>query len=263
MMKTARVLGILAVAAALVLSGCSTATEGRAQDDSISTNVVGECPSGYILTKIGKCAPADATQPTPTTTTSPAAPNANPIPASEPDVSACDGTQCDLSTSDDEVDRLVAESLTDVAAMWDRLNVDVTLHLYKDGTVGCQTDSETATAWVCVKSRVGGWNPAEMRKWATDHGTSLEDTIRATVAHEVGHIVIEKFGATSPDMVTNETRADCMAGGYAKWTMTTSDSAMGQLSLDTTKRVLKGPRRNAAVEAGFTGTPKTCVEYTP
>ena len=252
-MNLSRALRLSAVAATLVLGGCSTATDGRAQQETSTTTSV-TCPSGYVLTKIGKCVDA-------ATTTSPSpTPNAN---ATLPSASACDGTKCDLATSDDEVDRLVAESLDDVNKMWATSNVSLTVHLYKDGTVGCQTDSETATAWVCVKSKVGGWNPAEMRTWAADHGTSLEDTIRATVAHEVGHIVIEKFGATSPDMVTNETRADCMAGGYAKWTMTTSDSAMGQLSLDTTKRVLKGPRRNAAVEAGFTGTPTTCTEYTP
>ena len=258
-MKTVRALGLSAVVAALVLSGCSTATEGRAQQDTTATTSTAvTCPDGTVLTKIGKCDPAM------TTTTSPSAsPNANPIPAA-PDVSACDGTQCDLTTSDDEVDRLVSEALDDVAHMWKLMNVDVHLHLYKGGAVDCPTPRRAdATAWTCVMTNSGGWSPAEMRRWATDHGTSLEDTVRAIVAHEIGHIVIDGFGASSDDMVTDETRADCLAGGYSNWTMTTSDSAMGQLSLDTTKRVLKGPRRNAAIEAGYNGTAKTCAEYTP
>ncbi|MCB1258545.1 MAG: hypothetical protein KDB26_15650, partial [Microthrixaceae bacterium] len=147
MMKTARALAISAVAATLVLGGCSTATEGRAQQDNGVTSTAVTCPDGTVLTKIGKCDPA-----TPTTTSPSPTPNANPLPTA-PDVSACDGTQCDLTTSDDEVDRLVAESLADVNKMWATSNVSLTVHLYKDGTVGCQTDSETATAWVCVKSR--------------------------------------------------------------------------------------------------------------
>lgn len=259
-MKTARALAISAVAASLILSGCSTETGGRAQQDNTTTTTTSAvCPSGTVLSKIGKCVDA-----APTTTSPSAAPNANPT-ATLPSVSACDGTQCDLTTSDDEVDRLVAKSLTDVNRMWKSLNVDVSLHLYKDGAADCPSPRrDDATAWTCVLTHSGGWNPAEMRAWATDHGTSLEDTVRATIAHEIGHVVLDGWGTAGDDLVTKETRADCLAGGYAKWTtLDPNNSAMGQLTLDTMKRVFKGPHRNAAVEAGFTGTPKTCASWTP
>ncbi|MCB1258652.1 MAG: hypothetical protein KDB26_16185, partial [Microthrixaceae bacterium] len=210
MMKTVRAIGLSAVAAALVLSGCSTATPPRAQETSTTTTSA-TCPSGTVLTKIGKCDPVDGTT---TTTTSPsAAPNANPT-AALPSVSACDGTQCDLTNSDDEIDRLVAESLADVNKMWASSNVSVTLHLYKDGAPDCQSGRiASATAWTCVDTRTGGWNPALLRTWAANHDATLEDTVRATIAHEVGHVIIDSFGASTDDMVTDETRADCMAAG--------------------------------------------------
>lgn len=258
-MKTARALAISAVGATLVLGGCSTAEPPRVQE-TLTTTTSATCPSGTVLTKIGKCDPVDGTT---TTTTSPsAAPNAN---ATLPQVSACDGAQCDLTNSDDEIDRLVAESLADVSHMWEVSNAPVTLHMYKDGIDGCDvTDDPTATAWTCVNTHLGGWSPAAIRARAAKQGVTLEETVRSVIAHEVGHIVIAKFGATSTDFVTNETRADCMAGGYAKWTMRDpSSSAMGQLPLSTMKSVLSGPRRAAALDAGYNGTPRTCTEYTP
>ena len=166
-MNIARSIGIAALAATFALTGCSTAVDGAAQGASTET----VCPDGYILTKIGKC--VDATT---TTTTSPtAAPNANPT-TELPSVSACDGTQCDLTASDDEIDRLVSEALDDVTAMWANLNVTYTLHMYKDGIVGCDVnDDPNATGWVCAKQGVGGWNPTAMRTWASDRGASLEE----------------------------------------------------------------------------------------
>ena len=253
-MNIARSIGIAALAATFALTGCSTAVDGAAQGASTET----VCPDGYILTKIGKC--VDATT---TTTTSPtAAPNANPT-TELPSVSACDGTQCDLTASDDEIDRLVSEALDDVTAMWANLNVTYTLHMYKDGIVGCDVnDDPNATGWVCAKQGVGGWNPTAMRTWASDRGASLEDTVRATIAHEVGHIVTELFGATHPDLMTNELRADCMAAGYSRWTVTTTDSAMEPLPLSRMKNVLYGSESARALDAGYTGTPRTCTEYT-
>ena len=261
-MKTVRALGLSAVAAALILSGCSTATDGRAQDDSVSASAAGTCPSGYVLTKIGKCAPVDAA--TPTTTTSPtAAPNANPSPAL-PSVSACDGTQCDLTTSDDEVDRLVAESLADVNTMWSNLNVPVTLHLYKGGAPDCPTPRRgDATSWTCVSTHSGGWSSTALRSWAAEYGATLEDTVRSIIAHEVAHIVLDGAGTSGDDLTTKELRADCLSGGYSNWTMTSGKSSMGQLPLERIKNVLHGSRRAAAVETGYNGTAKTCGEYTP
>lgn len=257
MMKTARALAISAVGATLVLGGCSTAEPPRAQDTTTTTSAT--CPSGTVLTKIGKCVDA-----APTTTSPTAAPNANPSGAAG-DVLACDGTQCDLTTSNDEVDRLVAVSLEDVNSMWEASNVSLTVHLYKDGTVGCDvTDDPTATAWVCVNTHQGGWSPTTIRARAAKQGASLEDTVRSILAHEVGHIVIAKFNATSTDLMTNELRADCMAGGYAKWTMRDpNNSSMGQLPLATMKNVLYGSKSAKALDAGYHGTPTTCTEYTP
>lgn len=264
MMKLNRALGVSFTAAALVLTGCtSTAVDGRAQDDSVSTNAAGECPSGYVLTKIGKCAPADAAAPTPTTTSQSAAPNANPSPA-VPDVSACDGTQCNLTTSDDEIDRLVAESLADVADMWKRMNIPVTLHLYKNGAADCPSPRrDDATSWTCVKAHSGGWNPAAMRSWAVEYGATLSDAVRSIMAHEIAHVVLDGWGTSGDDVTTKELRADCLAGGYSNWTMTTDQSALGQLPLATMKNVLHGSRRAAAIEVGYNGTAKKCSEYTP
>ena len=233
MMKTARVLGISAVAASLILSGCSTATDGRAQETS-------------------------------TTTTSPtAAPNANPLPTT-PDVLACDGTQCDLANSDDEINRLVAESLADVAAMWKSLNVDVSLHLFKGGAVDCPTPRRAdATAWTCVSTHSGGWNPTEMLSRSAKRGATIEDTVRSIIAHEVAHVVLAGGNAASGDLMTDEIRADCLAAGYSNWTMTTDQSSLGQLPLDRMKNVLYGSKSAKAMDAGYTGTPKTCASWTP
>lgn len=262
-MKLNRALGLSAVAASLVLSGCTTATDGRAQDDSISTNAAGTCPSGYVLTKIGKCAPVDETQPTPTTTSPTAAPNADPIPASEPDVSACDGTKCSFGAGDDEVDGLVSESLDDVTVMWANLNVHYTLHMYKGGIGECRGNSPTATAWTCVYTNRGGWDAADIRARAAKYGATLSDTVRSIIAHEVGHIVLYGWDGEHADGKITELRADCLAAGYSRWTMTTSDSSMGQLPMETMQNVLHGSQRAAAIAAGYNGTPKTCVEYTP
>ena len=255
-MKTARALGLSAVATSLVLSGCSTATEGRAQHDTSTTTTSAVCPSGTVLTKIGKCAPT-------TTTSPPAAPNANPSPVL-PSVSACDGTKCDLTTSDDEVDRLVSESLTDVAAMWKRLNVDVTLHLYKDGAVDCphgREESAPATAWTCVSTHSGGWNPTAMHARSAERGAPIEDTVRSIVAHEVAHVVLDGWNAAGDDLMTKEVRADCLAAGYSRWTMTTGKSSMGQLPLERMKNVLYGSKSAKAMDAGYNGTPQTCASW--
>jgi hypothetical protein len=256
-MKTVRALGLSAVAASLILSGCSTATDGRAQQDTATTSTSVTCPDGTVLTKIGKC---DSV----TTTTSPSpTPNANPT-AAAPDVSACDGTRCDLSTSDDEVDRLVSEALDDVAAMWSNLNVPVTLHLYKGGAVDCPTPRRAdATSWTCVSTHSGGWSSTALRSWAAEYGATLEDTVRSIIAHEVAHIVLDGAGTSGDDLTTKELRADCLSGGYSNWTMTSGKSSMGQLPLERIKNVLHGSRRAAAVEAGYNGTAKTCGEYTP
>jgi predicted metalloprotease len=264
-MKTARAIGLSAVAAALVLSGCSTATDGRAQQDT-STTSAAVCPSGTVQTKIGKCDPVSDT-----TTTSPSATtNANPSPAL-PSVSACDGTKCDLSTSDDETDRLVAQSLDDVAAMWKNLNVYPSLHLYKNGAADCPSPRKVgvdgkpanATAWTCVLTNSGGWNPENIQTLAAKYGATLSDAVRSIVAHEIGHIVLDGWNTSGDDVTTKELRADCLAAGYSRWTMTTGKSSMGQLPLERMKNVLHGSRRAAALDAGFTGTPKTCTEYTP
>ncbi len=259
MMKTVRALGLSAVAASLVLSGCSTETGGRAQQEASTTTTSVVCPSGTVMSKIGKCVDAAVT-------TSPsAAPNANPSPVL-PSVSACDGTQCDLSTSDDEIDRLVAQSLDDVAVMWKRLNVDVTLHLYKDGAVDCphgREESAPATAWTCVSTHSGGWNPTAMHARSAERGAPIEDTVRSIVAHEVAHVVLDGWNAAGDDLMTKEVRADCLAAGYSRWTMTTDKSSMGQLPLERMKNVLYGSKSAKAMDAGYNGTPRTCTEYTP
>lgn len=254
-MKLSRALGLSAVAATLVLGGCSTAEPPRVQDTTTTTSAV--CPSGTVLTKIGKCDPV-------TTTTSPSpTPNANPT-APLPSVSACDGAQCDLTNSDDEVDRLVAESLADVNTMWSNLNVPVTLHLYKGGAVDCPTPRRAdATSWTCVSTHSGGWSSTALRSWAAEYGATLEDTVRGIIAHEVAHIVLDGAGTSGDDLTTKELRADCLSGGYSNWTMTSGKSSMGQLPLERIKNVLHGSRRAAAVEAGYNGTAKTCGEYTP
>lgn len=258
MMKTARVLGISAVAAALALSGCSTATPPRAQETSTTTTSV-VCPSGTVLTRIGKCDPVSET-----TTTSPtAAPNANPT-ATLPSVSACDGAKCDLSTSDDEIDRLVAESLADVSQMWKNLNVSPTLHLYKNGAVDCphgREESAPATAWTCVSTHSGGWNPTAMRARSAERGATIEDTVRSIIAHEVAHVVLDGWNSAGDDLMTKEVRADCLAAGYSRWTMTTSDSAMGELPLERMKNVLYGSKSAKAMDAGYNGTPGTCASW--
>lgn len=257
-MKTARALVISAVAATLVVSGCSTATEGRAQQDTAATSTAVTCPSGTVLTKIGKCDPAT------TTTTSPSAsPNANPIPTA-PDVSACDGDNCSLETSDDEISRLVAESIADVAAMWKIMGVDVSLHLFKGGAADCPTPRRAdATAWTCVASHSGGWNPTEMLSRSAKRGATIEDTVRSIIAHEVAHVVLAGGNAASGDLMTDEIRADCLAAGYSNWTMTTDQSSLGQLPLERMKNVLYGSKSAKAMDAGYHGTAKTCGEYTP
>lgn len=257
-MKLSRALGLSAAAASLILSGCSTATEGRAQQDTATTSTAVVCPSGTVLTKIGKCDSA-------TTTTSPtAAPNANPT-ATLPSVSACDGTQCDLSTSDDEVDRLVSEALDDVTGMWAKNDVNLTLHMYKNGIGTCDGDNDpSAAAWVCIESHRGGWNSAVIRDTAAKRGATLSDTVRSIVSHEVGHVVLGVFNADRDDLMTDELRADCMGGGYSRWTMLDpANSAMGQLTLERTQNVLYGSKSVKAVAAGYHGTPSTCTEYTP
>ncbi|MCB1258710.1 MAG: hypothetical protein KDB26_16475, partial [Microthrixaceae bacterium] len=259
-MKRNRALGVSLAAAVLVLTGCtSTAVDGRAQDDNVSTSAAGTCPSGYVLTKIGKCAPVDEAQPTPTTTTSPSpTPNANPSPAAEPDVSACDGTQCDLANSDDEINRLVAESLDDVANMWKILKVYPSLHLFKGGAVDCPSPRrDDATAWTCVDTRTGGWNPDMIRARAAKYGATLSDAVRSIMAHEIAHVVLDGWGTSGDDVTTKELRADCLAAGYSRWTMTTDKSAMGHLPLENMKSVLHGSRRAAALDAGYNGTPTT------
>lgn len=254
-MKLSRALGLSAVAAALVLSGCSTATEGRAQQDTATTSTSVTCPDGTVLTKIGKC---DSV----TTTTSPSpTPNANPIPAL-PSVSACDGDNCNLAASNDEIDRLVAESLDDVAHMWRNLKVYPTLHLFKNGAVDCPSGrEEDASAWTCVLTNSGGWNPAEMRSVSAKRGATIEDTVRSIIAHEVAHVVLDGWNSSGDDLMTKEVRADCLAAGYSRWTMTTSDSAMGELPLERMKNVLYGSKSAKAMQAGYDGTPQTCASW--
>lgn len=256
MMKTARVLGISAVAASLILSGCSTATPPRAQDTTTTTSVT--CPDGTVLSKIGKCVDA-----APTTTSPSPTPNANPT-ATLPSVSACDGTQCDLSASNDEIDRLVAESLDDVAHMWRNLKVYPTLHLFKNGAVDCPSGREKdASAWTCVLTNSGGWNPAEMRLVSAKRGATIEDTVRSIIAHEVAHVVLDSWNAAGDDLMTKEVRADCLAAGYSRWTMTTGKSSMGELPLERMKNVLYGSKSAKAMQAGYDGTPGTCASWTP
>ncbi|MCB1257303.1 MAG: hypothetical protein KDB26_09375 [Microthrixaceae bacterium] len=254
-MKPVRALGVAAVTVCLTLAGCTSAVDGVAQQDS-GTGIV--CDEGYELSQIGKCVLADEV-----TLTAPT-PVAQPVPA-EPSVGACDGLNCDLSVSNDEVDRLIAKSLDDVTVMWAANGVDVTLHMFKNGIGTCDGDgSDSAAAWVCPSSKRGGWSPSVLRSWAVERGATLEDTVRATIAHEVGHMVLHIYNADSDDLDTDELRADCMGGGYAKWTMLDpANSAMGQLTLERAQNVLYGSKSGKAVAAGYHGTPSTCTEYTP
>ena len=253
-MKLTRTLGISVAAAAVLVSGCTSTVEGRAQDDGKGCKISRVTMQCYDPSEID---PAATTSPAPT-------PQSNPIPAGTDGVKACDGSKCTFTAADDEISRLVSESLTDVAHMWSNLNVLITLTMYKGGIGKCDGDGdETATAWVCPSTQRGGWSPAAVRNRAAEKGTTISDTVRSIVAHEMGHMAAAKFGVSSDDFVTNELRADCFAAGYSRWTMKTTDSAMGQLPVETMKRVLAGPRRNAAIDAGYNGTPKTCSEYTP
>lgn len=252
-MSLARALGVSAITATVLVSGCTSTVEGRATDDGKGckiSRVTGLC---YDPSEVGI---PTATSPAPT-------PQSNPTPAGT-GVKACDGDKCAFSAGDDEVSRLVSESLLDVAHMWSNLKVPITVTLFKDGTAGCDVnDDPSATAWVCAEQHLGGWSPAAMRAQAQKRGASIEEVVRSVMAHEMGHMAAAKFGVSSDDFVTNELRADCFAAGYSRWTMKTTDSAMGQLPVETMKRVLAGPRRNAAIDAGYNGTPKTCSEYTP
>ncbi|WP_163742342.1 hypothetical protein [Mycolicibacterium fallax] len=158
----------------------------------------------------------------------------------------------------------MSESIVDVANMWKNLNVNPNLHLYKNGAADCPHGRDvSATAWTCVSTHTGGWNPALLRSWAVERGATLSDTIRATIAHEVAHVVLDGWNSAGDDLMTKEVRADCLAAGYSRWTMTTSDSAMGQLPLERMKNVLYGSKSAKAMDAGYTGTPKTCASWTP
>jgi len=148
--------------------------------------------------------------------------------------------------------------------MWARINVPVSVEMYKGGIGNCDGDGDaTATAWVCSSTGRGGWNPIALRARSVKENVALDATVRSVMAHEVGHLVVAKYGATSKDFVTNELRADCLAAGYSRWTTTTPYSAMGELPLHEMKRALPGDRRNAAVQAGYDGNPQKCLEYTP
>ena len=248
-MKPARALTLSAVVAAVLVTGCSTVVDGRAMDDG----------KGCLLSPTGLCIRPDDI-PTPTTTTTTATPQRNETP--QGGVRVCDGDDCDLSDSPDEVSRLVSESLADVDTMWARINIPVSVEMYRGGIGNCDGNEDDAAAWVCLSTKRGGWNPDVLRAHAAKKGATLEDTVRVIMAHEIGHLVVDQYDATSMDFVIDELRADCMAGGYARLTQS-GTSSMGALSVETTARVLSGDRRTAAVQAGYDGNPQKCLEYTP
>ncbi|MCB1258671.1 MAG: hypothetical protein KDB26_16280 [Microthrixaceae bacterium] len=251
-MKLTRALGLSAIAATVLVSGCtSTVVEGRAVDDGKGckiSRVTMQCIDG-LETGV------ETTSPT-------AAPRVNPssVPGG---VQACDGSQCSFSAGDDEVSLLVSESLTDVWNMWNSIGAGFELTMYKNGIGNCDGNSPSAAAWVCPSTSRGGWSPAVLRSWAEKRGATLRDTVRATVAHEAGHMVLEKYNNDSDDLMTNELRADCMAGIYSKWSVNTEYSAMGELPLSVMQRVLYGSKSKKAIETGFYKDIKDCAEYTP